>query len=176
MTVTKEQAQNHICIAEIVGVHGLRGMVKMKVFTDDAQSLLDYASLSTSDGTNTYTIAEIAAHGNIFLAKIKDVSDRTAAENIRGTKLYVARDMMPDIEDEDVFYNADLKGLIVTLPDGEAIGTVADIANFGAGDMLEIQPTKGSTFYVPFTDDNVPNIDIKNKKITIDPPHGLLDL
>ena len=161
-------------MAEIVGVHGIKGFVKLKIFGDNPDSLTGDAPLCDSTGARL-KLASVQRHGNIWLAQIKGVSDRTAAEKLRGTKLYLDRKHLPDIKDANTFYHADLVGMTAKYPDGEAMGTVIAVVNFGAGDLLEIQPPKGASFYAPFTNKVVPKVDIAKKELTVDPPPGLLD-
>ncbi|MEZ0259639.1 MAG: ribosome maturation factor RimM [Alphaproteobacteria bacterium] len=161
-------------MAEIVGVHGIRGMVKLKVFSDNPDSLTGGAPLCDSDG-KLYKLASLAPHGNIWLAQVEGLTDRTLAEKLRGTKLYRQRDSLPEIKKKDPYYHADLIGMAALLPDKTSLGTVIAIANFGAGDLLEIKPAKGQSFYVPFTNAVVPHVDVKAKTLTVDPPPGLLD-
>ena len=162
-------------MAEIVGVHGIRGLVKLKIFSDNPEALTDYAPLCDSSGQKTFTLSSLHQHGNIWLAEIEGVKDRTAAEKLRGTKLCVAREHLPKIKDDNTFYHADLIGMAARFPDGKAMGAVIQVANFGAGDLLEIKPPKGASFYVPFTARIVTHVDVSKKQVTIDPPPGLID-
>lgn len=162
-------------MAEIVGVHGIKGIVKLKVFSEDPEALPDYAPFCDAAQKRTFDLLSVQAHGNSFLAELRGVTDRTAAEKLRGTKLYVPRERFPEIEEDGTFYHVDLIGLAARWPDGRPMGKVVNVANFGAGDLIEIRPLKGASFYVPFTGDAVPEVDIKSGTITIDPPPGLLD-
>lgn len=162
-------------MAEIVGVHGIKGMVKLKVFSDNPQGLKDYAPLCNSEGEPAFTFLSLQQHGNIWLAMLEGVPDRTAAEKLRGTRLYVPRSRLPKITQENTYYHSDLIGLSAQLQDGSPLGRVVNVANFGAGDLLEIKPLKGASFYLPFTNKNVPEIDIENKTAVVDLPKGLLD-
>lgn len=162
-------------MAEIVGVHGIRGDVKLKVFGDDPEALPGYGPLSDAEGKRSFTLRALRLHGNIWLAGIEGVDDRTAAEKLRGTKLYITRDRLPEIRAKDTYYHADLIGLRAVHKDGHDMGKVIAVANFGGGDLLEIQPPKGQSFYLPFTNSAVPNVDLAAKTVTVDPPPGLLD-
>ncbi len=160
-------------MAEIVGVHGIKGFVKLKVFSDNTPRLTA-APLADADG-KTFTILSIAPHGNIFLAEVEGIKDRTTAEKLRGTKLYVSRDTLPDIQRKNTYYHADLIGMTAKNMQGTVLGDVINVSNFGAGDLLEVKPVKGNSFYVPFTHSVVPDVSLENKTVTIDPPEGLLD-
>jgi len=164
-----------VCMAEIVGVHGIKGLVKLKIHAGDPQSLLDYKTFTDSAQKRSFVLSDLQNHGNIFLARLDGVNDRTAAEKLRGTKLHVARAALPAIAEENTFYHVDLIGLAALYPDGAPLGRIVGVANFGAGDLLEIKPVKGASFYVPFTDAVVPKVDMEAKTVTVAPPPGLLD-
>ena len=108
------------------------------------------------------------------LARIKGVMDRNAAEALRGVRLYVSRDVLPPPADDE-FYWEDLVGLVAETVDGKPLGKVLSVQEFGAGEMLEIGKRRGGTTLVPFTRDIVPQIDLQEGKLVIDPPAGLLE-
>jgi len=170
-----DNAHDLVLMAEVVGVHGIKGGVKLKIFSEDPEALPDYAPFCDAAQKRTFDVLSVQAHGNTFLAELDGVTDRTAAEKLRGTKFYVPRDRFPDIKENDTFYHIDLIGLVARWPDGKPMGKVVNVANFGAGDLIEIRPLKGASFYVPFTNEAVPEVDIKGGTVTIDPPPGLLD-
>ena len=163
-----------ICMAEIIGAHGLRGMVKLKVFSDNPAGLADIASLCDAARKRSFTVTDIAQHGSIWLATLDGVTSREDAEKLRGVKLHITRDTLPETG-EGEFYHADLIGMAARHVNGADMGRVINVANFGAGDLLEIQPPKGNSFYIPFNDDCVPNVDMAAQAVTLDPPEGLLD-
>lgn len=162
-------------MAEIVGVHGIKGAVKLKVFAESPEDLQDYGTFTDDKGQKTFEILTLHDHGNIYLADLKGVTDRDVAEKLRGTKLCIRREQLRTIKKKDTFYYVDLVGLAAKHVDGSVIGKVVSVANFGAGDLIEIKPAKGASFYVPFTDAVVPKVDIEGGEITIDPPPGLMD-
>jgi 16S rRNA processing protein RimM len=162
-------------MAEIVGVHGVKGMLKLKVFGDDPEKLMDYQPLCDASGKKKFSFLTFHQHQNIYLVTLEGVSDRTAAEKLRGTKLYVPRDVLPQIKDKDTYYHVDLVGLTARGADGAIIGKIIQVANFGAGDLLEIKPLQGASYYVPFTKAVVPDVNIETREATIIVPHGLLD-
>jgi 16S rRNA processing protein RimM len=163
-----------LLMAEVMGAQGLRGAVKLRVFGDDPEGLPGYPPLHDPAKGRTFRLKRVWEHSGIWLAEIEGVTDRTAAENLRGLKLYLPRADLPEIAEDGTYYHADLTGLAAVKPDGTRIGTIESVANFGAGDLLEIRPLQGATFYVPFTDAVVPRVDIKGGTVTVDPPPGLL--
>ena len=104
-----------------------------------------------------------------FVASLDGVRDRDAAERLRGQKLHVARAVLPELEEEDSYYHADLIGIHAFTPEGERIGEIVAVQNFGAGDLLEIRGEKTSrTELIPFTKSAVPVIDIKGRRVIVD--------
>lgn len=83
---------------------------------------------------------------------------------MRGLKLYVRRSALPE-PGEDEFYVADLIGMAVVSPDGEPLGQVKDARDFGAGDLLEIQPPQGESWWLPFTKDAVPEVRVAERTV-----------
>ena len=173
---SKEAVSAHlICMAEIVGVHGVRGMLKLKVFSDSPENLPDYAPLCDAAGKREFTFLTFQPHQNIYLVTLENIKDRDQAEKLRGTKLYIPRDRLPEIKDKNTYYYADLVGLAAKDANGAVIGKIIQVANFGSADLLEIKPLKGASYYVPFTKAIVPNVNIEKKEATVLVPPGLLD-
>ena len=130
-----------------------------------------YGPLESEDGTRRFTIEALRPAKDHFVVRVAGVDDRDAAETLTNLKLYISRDRLPAIEDDDTFYFADLIGLDAVTPDGAALGKVIAVHNFGAGDLIEIKPAGGGdTTLVPFTDANVPEVDIANGRLVVVPP------
>lgn len=126
-----------VTLAAIAGAHGVTGEVKLKLFTDD---LAPYKSF------NGGALTLKSLRGNI--ARFEEVGDRTAAERLRGTELTVPREALPPLPDGE-YYHADLIGLLAVSTEGEDLGHVVAVENFGAGDILEIERPGGKRFMVP---------------------------
>ena len=158
-----------VCIAQIGGAHGVRGEVRLKAFTQDPLGVTRYGPLETEDGKRI-EIEAVRPATDMLVARLKGVTDRNTAEALKNIRLYVAREKLPRPADDE-FYHADLVGLAAVKADGEAIGTVKAVHNFGAGDLLEIEPAAGgATMMLPFTDATVPTIDIAGRRIVVEPP------
>jgi 16S rRNA processing protein RimM len=161
-------------IGEITTAHGVRGLVKVRCFNDDPETLESYAPLYTSpDGNETIALSLKHQAGGALIAEIDGVSDRDQAEKLRGTGLWVDRAALPDIVEEGQYYHVDLIGLTVVDKDDNPIGKIIAVENFGAGDMFEIRPLSGPTFYLPFIDEYVLSIDIAGGVAVADIPEGL---
>ena len=133
-----------------------------------------YGVLEAEDG-RSFEIEEVRSGKEFLVARLKGVADRATAEQLRNTDLFVPRERLPDTADEE-YYHADLIGLSVENSAGQTTGTVIAVHNFGAGDLLEIQPVGGGgTVMVPFTADAVPVVDIVQAKIVMEPPPGTFE-
>lgn len=162
---------DRICVAQIGAAHGVRGEVKLRSFTEDPAAFNSYGPLESEDGKRRFEIEALRAASDHFVARIAGVADRDAAAKLTNLKLYVSRDRLPPVDDDDTFYHSDLIGLAAVTPDGAALGTVKAVVNYGAGDIIEIATADGSaSLMVPFTTAAVPAVDIKAKRIVVVPP------
>jgi len=162
-----------ICVAQIGAAHGTRGEVRLRSFTADPMAVKDYGRLETEDGTATVEIEALRPAKTHLVAQLRGVRDRTAAERLANTKLFVPRARLP-AADADEFYHADLIGLAAVGADGRALGTVVAVHDFGAGAILELrQDGRRDTVMLPFTADAVPVVDIAGGRIVVDPPQGM---
>jgi 16S rRNA processing protein RimM len=158
-----------ICVAQIGAPHGVRGEVKLWPFTQDPESVRDYGPLETEDGATRFEIEALRPAKDHLVARLKGVNDRNAAERLTNTKLFVARERLPETEADDEFYHADLVGLAVVDTAGNGLGSVAALHNFGAGDLVEVKPEQGDkTVLLPFNEAAVPVVDIAGKRIVVD--------
>ncbi len=165
-----------ICLGEISTAHGVRGLVRIRIYGDDPQSLMAYGPLFTTEsGDKTITVRLKNAANKFWIAEIDGVADRNAAEALRGTKLWIDRDKLPEPEGDDEFYYEDLIGMTVRTEEEGDIGTVIAVENFGASDLLEVKPPVGAPFYVPFADEYIVEVNMPTNAITVIIPQGLRD-
>ena len=165
-----DTSSKRLLMGRIGAAHGIRGEVRIQSFTDEPLALATYGPLSTNKAGLTVEIEHARATTNMLVARLKGVSDRSAAEKLNGVELYVDRDMLPPPDDDD-FYHADLIGLDARLADGTVLGKVTAIPNFGASDLLEVRdPTSGDTFLYPFTKAVVPEVHIADGYLVIEVP------
>lgn len=168
-----ETAGSKILMAIIGAAHGIRGEVRVKPYGDDPLSFTDYGVLTTKDGSRTFEVEAARVQKTVVITRFKGIRDRNEAETLNGVELYIDRDQLPET-DEDEFYYSDLVGLAVHDPAGERIGKVIAVENFGAGDLLEIRPLRGKTYYIPFTGAFVPAVDMDGGVVTVDLPDDYL--
>jgi len=161
---------NLILVAKVAGAFGVKGEVRLAAFTADPMALLDYRDLKRQDGSAGLTLAAGRPHKGGLVVRAQEVATREEAEALRGLGLYVPRDALPDPEDEDEFYLIDLIGAAVATIEGEDLGVVRNVQNFGAGDLLEIAPAEGASWWLPFTREAVPKVDLAARRIIVAPP------
>ena len=160
-----------VCVGAVAGAHGVRGEVRIKSFTRQPEDIAAYGPLENETGDRIFTLTLRRRTRGLLIGSLEGVSDRAAAEALRGTRLYVDRARLPAPEDEDEFYHADLLGLSAIDGGGNRCGKIAAILPAGDAAVLEIDPGGGrETILVPFTREYVPEIDIAAGCIVIDPP------
>ena len=168
-------SDERLLLGEIVAAHGIKGLVKIRSFTETPEDILAYGVLRNEAGK----VVELSLRGPVkggLLAAIPGVNDRNGAEALKGTKLYVPRDVLPELAAAaEEFYYADLVGLRVELTDGTVFGSVKVAHDFGAGDLLELQPQSSDgripeTIMVPFNHHAVPVVDVTNGRLVIVDP------
>ena len=158
-----------VCIAQIGAAHGVRGEVRLRAFTEDPLSVRRYGPLETEDGRR-FEIEAVRPAKDMLVARLKGIADRDAAERLTNLLLYASRDRLPKPADDE-FYHADLIGLAATTADGGPFGTIRAVHNFGAGDIIEIEPAAGgATVMLPFTEAVVPEVDIAGRRVVVVPP------
>ena len=164
---------NKLCVGVITGAHGIRGNVRVKSFTAEPRQIAAYGVLSDAAGRTSFRMTVTGEAKGQLIAKIEGVSDRNAAEALKGTDLYVDRDLLPAAE-EGEFYHADLIGLAAELADSTPYGTVKAVYDFGSGDLLEITLTSGKVELLPFTTEVVPTVDLAAGRVIVDPPEEVI--
>ncbi len=156
---------DRICVGEIVGVHGVKGLVKIKLYLDDLDSLEAYNPLSTADGLRTFHCTLKFIKNNFVVAQIEGISTREEAACLKGTQLHVPRSCLPLLVEENTYYHADLIGCRVETSQGELVGHVKSLYNFGAQDILEIKGVDGCLTLLPFSCEAVLSVEEKEKVI-----------
>ena len=150
----------------------MRGAVKLWTFTEDPLAVQSYGPLMTKDGARQFEIASVRAAKDHLVATFKGIATRNDAEKLNGIELYVPREKFPETDDGE-YYHADLVGLAAVNAANEPLGRVVAIHNFGAGDIIEIAPPKGTTMLLPFTNAVVPTVDIAGGRVVIELPQEI---
>jgi 16S rRNA processing protein RimM len=155
--------ERRISLAAIAGAHGVRGEVRLKLFSDSVDSLAAHQNLYV--GGASRRLLAVRASGKTAVARFENVGDRSAAEALRGSLVEVDRSALPPL-DEDEYYHVDLIGLPAVDAAGIAVGTVVAVENYGAGDLLEIELDGGKTSLIPF---KAGVADLEDARIVLDP-------
>lgn len=167
--MAQQSTDERVCVGVIAGAHGLRGLLRVRPFTDTPEDVAAYGPVETEDGTRTLTLSVANRVGKgLVLVRADGIADRTAAEALKGARLYVSRECLPAPE-EDEFYYSDLIGLAAVTGDGVEVGRIRAVHEYGAGDSLEIAGADGSVATIPFTRAAVPQVDIAGGRVVIDP-------
>lgn len=154
-----------ILVGRVAGAFGVRGEVRITSFTAEPLALVGYKTLLREDGSPglTLTGGRVAKGG--VVARAAEIETREQAEAARGLQLFIPRDRLPEPDDEDEFYIADLIGMDVVSPEGDLLGKVRSVRDFGAGDLLEVAPTIGESWWLPFTKDAVPEVQVDARRV-----------
>jgi len=154
-----------ILVGRVAGAFGVKGEVRITSFTAEPLALVAYRTLLREDGQVALTLTGGRAAKGGVVARAREIATREEAEAARGLKLYIPRAVLPEPDDADEFYIADLVGLDVVSPDGERLGRVRSVRDFGAGDLLEIEPAAGESWWLPFTREAVPEVRLSERTI-----------
>ena len=156
-------AERRIALAAIAGAHGVEGELRLKLFSDSVESLSRHEQLCVG-GVERRLLA-VRDSGKMAVARFEGIPDRSAAEALRGALVEVDRSALPPLE-EGEYYHADLIGLEAIDREGNRVGTVSAVENYGAGDLLEIERPDGKRSLIPFK----PSIaDLEDGRILLDP-------
>ena len=155
-----------IQVGRVAGAFGVKGEVRITTSSPpEPMALVDYKTLLREDGSPALTVlgGRVAKGG--VVVRTKEIETREQAEAARGLKLYIPRAVLPEPEDEDEFYIADLIGMDVVSLEGDLLGRVRSVRDFGAGDLLEVAPAAGESWWLPFTKDAVPEVQAEAGRI-----------
>jgi 16S rRNA processing protein RimM len=157
-----DRSERRIALAAVAGAHGVKGELRLKLFSDSVESLSRHQKLYL--GGVERRLLFVRDGGKTAVARFEGVGDRGAAEALRGSLIEVDRGALPPLE-EGEYYHADLIGLPVVDAEGNAIGEVTAIENYGAGDLLEVE-RDGKRSLIPFRDGIA---DLEAERVVIDP-------
>ncbi|MFL6736814.1 MAG: ribosome maturation factor RimM [Sphingomonas sp.] len=155
--------ERRVALAAVAGAHGIKGELRLKLFSDSLESLSRHDELYVAGAKRRLVV--IRESGRTAVARFEGVDDRSAAEALRGALVEVDRSALPPLEDGEYYYS-DLVGLAAVDPDGKPIGKVAAVENYGAGDLLEIETPAGKRSLIPFRDGIA---DLEGGRIVLDP-------
>jgi 16S rRNA processing protein RimM len=161
--------EQRVLVGAVIGAHGIKGETKVRTFTSDPRAFGAYGPVATATGRILRIVSVRPLKEEDVIVTFAGVADRTSAESLKGTELYVQRSALPVPRDGE-FYHADLVGLAVEDESGAQVGRVRGVQNFGAGDLIEIEDDEGDLRFIPFTTEAVPVVDIAAKRMVVIPP------
>jgi 16S rRNA processing protein RimM len=153
---------NRVALAAVAGAHGVKGEVRLKLFSDSVASLAQHAKVFV--GGVEQRLLGVRDGGKTAIARFEGIADRSAVEALRGQLVEVERADLPPLENGE-YYHSDLIGLPCVDREGQAVGVVASVENFGAGDLLEIELPNGRRSLIPFRDGIA---DLEDDRVVID--------
>ena len=156
-------AEKRVALAAVAGAHGVKGEVRLKLFSDSVASLAQHAKVYV--GGVEHRLLGVRDGGKTVVARFEGISDRSAVEALRSQLVEVDRADLPPL-DEGEYYHADLVGLPCVDREGQSLGAVISVENFGAGDLLEVELTNGKRSLIPFRDGIA---DLEDGRVLIDP-------
>ena len=170
------RATGRICVGRFAGAHGVRGLLRLKSFTQNPADVARYGPVETADASRRFALELVGQAKGVLIVRIADVADRDQAAALAGTELYVARAHLP-APAPDEFYLADLIGLSVADPTGAPLGAIRAVDDFGAGPVLELALADAGarSVMVPFTRAVVTEIDVAGGRAVVALPAGTLD-
>jgi 16S rRNA processing protein RimM len=177
MAAAAGDAGDLVTVGRIGPARGLGGDLFVEPFTDDPQLRFAVGAVLRTDPPDAgpLTVQKLDLHGARMVLHFAEAADRAAAEALRGVRLVVAAADRPPLDDPDEFYASDLVGLAARLPDGTALGPVADVLDIAGADYLVLD-IDGAEKLVPFVAAVVPTVEVAAGFVVIDPPEGLFDL
>ena len=155
-------------IGQIVNTFGIKGMVKVKPFTDDINRFdrLETIYIKNKKGNKEYKIQEVKYHKQMVMLKLEGIENPEEAETLRGSYLLIDRDKEEPLE-EGTYYIVDLLGLEVFSDEGELLGKVDDIFNTGSNDIYVVKDELGKQILLPGTSEVIKDVDLEQGKITV---------
>ncbi|MEM9668947.1 MAG: ribosome maturation factor RimM [Pseudomonadota bacterium] len=156
-----------VVVAVILGAHGVRGDLRVKTFTEFPEDALSYGPLIGKDGVALVEPVKVRPAKDHFIVTPKSPRQKEEWDAMKGTLLHVPRSELPEPEGDEI-YVEDLIGLKVINPEKQILGTVKAVQNYGAGDLIEVEPEAGAkTVLVPFTEEDVPDIDLSSGRVVV---------
>ena len=157
-----------VVVGQFAGAHGVRGQFKLRSFTASPEDVAAYGPLATQDGRMLSVRLVREVKPGLFVAQAREIGSPEACEAYKGALLCVPREALPAPEDDE-FYLEDLAGLGAVTPEGEPAGRVRAVVNHGAGDVVELEdvPGRKGLVLVPFTREDVPEVDLAGGTLTV---------
>jgi 16S rRNA processing protein RimM len=169
-----------LVVGRVVKAHGITGEVVVEVRTDDPETRFapgaELRARPKSGPERAFVVESAREHSGRLLVRLAGITDRNAAEALRGNVFFVDTEDLPPIENPDEFYDHQLEGLRVVTTDGRLVGNVEEVLHTAAGELLSVTTETGAEVLIPFVSAIVTAVSLQTQTIEIDPPDGLLEL
>ncbi|MBS4726900.1 ribosome maturation factor RimM [Mycobacterium sp. SM1] len=169
-----------LLVGRVVKAHGISGAIVVEVRTDEPKDRFMPGNTvrvkGSGDQERSYVIDAVQEHGGRLLVRLAGVSDRAAADALRGSSFVIDSEDLPPIDEPDTYYDHQLEGLRVITVSGQRVGVVAEVRHTAGGELLAVRCEAGGEVLVPFVRAIVTAVSLEERRIEIDPPDGLLDL
>jgi 16S rRNA processing protein RimM len=169
-----------LTVGRVVKAHGITGELVVEIRTDDPELRFAHGTVLRAKGSDqrerNYTVEAARAHGGRLLVRLAGVTDRDAADALRGNVFVIDSADLPPIDEPDTYYDHQLEGLLVRTGDGREIGTVTEVLHTPGGELLAVKRDDAPELLVPFVSAIVTSVSLQDRVVEIDPPEGLLEL
>lgn len=157
-----------ILIGKFASPHGVKGAIKLRSYADYPDDILTYSPLWDKQQKRNFVLKLVHGKGaDQMVVTVEGVNSRDEASKLSNQEIYVTRDILPEAE-EDEFYYDDLIGFSAVAPDGQVIGEVIAMHNFGAGDIVDIRlADTGKDEMFPFREDVVTSVDVAARTLVM---------
>lgn len=169
-------SQRLVLMGAILGAHGIKGEVKVKSFAAKPADIAEYGPLTDTKHKRSFELSIVGAAKGVLIGRIAGITDRNAAEALKGVELFVDRERLPAPKDPEEYYLADLIGLAAFDGKDAKLGEIVSVDNYGAGDLLLVVPESGEGFVVPFAKAFVPVVDVKHGRVVLDLPADFFEV
>lgn len=169
-----------LLLGRIIRPHGVRGELRLSVLTDFPERIAGLERVYVGsdpyrdDDATPYAVEAVRRHREALLVSLEGIRDRDAADLLRGKLLMVALDDAVPLDDDE-YYLYQTLGMAVVTTEGEALGTVREILETGANDVLVIRGGLRGEVLLPDTDEVVVDFDLETRTITVNLLPGLMD-
>jgi 16S rRNA processing protein RimM len=170
------RSQRLVLMGAILGAHGIKGEVKVKSFAAKPADIAEYGPLTDTKHKRSFELSIVGAAKGVLIGRIAGITDRNAAEALKGVELFVDRERLPAPKDPEEYYLADLIGLAAFDGKDAKLGEIVSVDNYGAGDLLLVVPEGGEGFVVPFAKAFVPVVDVKGGRVVLDLPADFFEV
>lgn len=158
--------EHRIVVGVLLGAHGVKGDIRVRSFTEVPENIFKYKPFYNDEGETLFEVQSFRIGKNHFIVSPKPMRDREYWENLKGVKLYVPRTAFEKPGDGE-FFVEDLVGLTAVSPNNKTLGVVTAVNNFGAGDLLEIKTSDDLLVLIPFSEEDVPELNLAQGRITV---------